>query len=52
MPVANRLQAPGGSTLPNYRYGFDWDGFYERYPLPDVFADTVYKWSPDRIRAL
>ena len=30
----------------------DWDAFYQRYPVADVFVDTVYKWSPDRIRAL
>ncbi len=44
--------APGGSQLPTYRYSFDWDAFYERYPLPDVFAKTVFLWSPERIRAL
>ena len=26
---------------------FDWDEFYRRYPVPDVFVDTVYKWSPE-----
>ncbi len=40
------------SGLPIYHYAFDWDEFYRRYPVPDVFVDTVYKWSPERIRAL
>jgi phenylacetate-CoA ligase len=40
------------SELPIYRYAFDWDQFYRRYPVPDVFVGTVYKWSPERIRAL
>ncbi len=50
--MVTSLRAPGGSKLPAYRYSFDWDAFYERYPLPDVFAETVFKWSPERIRAL
>ena len=38
--------------LPIYHQAMDWDAFYQRYPVADVFVDTVYKWSPDRIRAL
>ncbi len=44
--------APGGSLLPTYRYSFDWDAFYQRYPLPDVFAQTVYRWPREQIEAL
>jgi phenylacetate-CoA ligase len=40
------------TSLPLYRHALDWDKFYERFPVPDLFVDTVYKWSPDRIRAL
>ena len=40
------------SQLPVYHYALDWDQFYQRYPLPDIFVDTVYKWSSERIRAL
>jgi phenylacetate-CoA ligase len=40
------------SALPLYHYAVDWKGFYAKYPPPDVFLDTVYRWPPDRIRAL
>lgn len=40
------------SRLPLYRNAMDWDGFYQRFPVPDVFVDTVYRHSPERIRAL
>jgi phenylacetate-CoA ligase len=40
------------SALPIYHQAMDWNAFYQRYPVADVFVDTVYKWSPDRIRAL
>ena len=40
------------SALPVYHYALDWDKFYERYPLPDVFAETVWKWPAEQIRAL
>ena len=38
--------------LPIYHQAMDWDAFYQRYPVADVFVDTVYKWSSERIRAL
>jgi len=40
------------SRLPLYRYAIDWEAFYARFPPPDVFAETVYRWPPARIRAL
>ena len=40
------------SALPLYHYTMDWQEFYAKYPPPDVFLDTVYRWPPDRIRAL
>ncbi|MEO8145420.1 MAG: hypothetical protein ABI654_14525, partial [Betaproteobacteria bacterium] len=40
------------TKLPLYRTSIDWAAFYDEYPLPDVFQDTVYLWSRDRIRAL
>jgi phenylacetate-CoA ligase len=39
------------SALPIYHRSIDWDALYRRYPPPDVFADTRWKWSADRIRA-
>lgn len=40
------------SDLPIYHYSMDWEGFFKKMPVPDVFERTVYKWTPDRIRAL
>ena len=51
VPAAER-RLPGGSTLPAYRYAVDWDAFYERFPLPDVFERTVFRWPAERVRAL
>ena len=39
------------STLPIYHRSMDWDAFYRRYPPPDVFAATRWKWSADELRA-
>ena len=40
------------SRLPIYRNSFDFDRLIREYPLPDVFEQTVWRWSPERIRAL
>jgi phenylacetate-CoA ligase len=40
------------SALPVYHQSIDWDELYRKYPLPDVFAQTVFRWPRDRIRAL
>jgi phenylacetate-CoA ligase len=39
------------SSLPIYHRSIDWDALFKRYPVPDVFAKTRWKWSPDEIRA-
>ena len=39
------------SSLPIYHRTIDWDALYRRYPVPDVFANTRWKWSADEIRA-
>ena len=49
MPVMER--AVTETTLPIYHRSIDWDALYKRYPVPDVFANTRWKWSPDQIRA-
>lgn len=41
-----------GSSLPLYRKAVDWDAFFSEYRLPDVFAETVYRWPSERVRAL
>ncbi|HWL75454.1 MAG TPA: hypothetical protein VNQ74_16425, partial [Burkholderiaceae bacterium] len=39
------------SSLPNYHRSIDWDAFYRRYPVPDVFERTRWRWSVDEMRA-
>ena len=39
------------SSLPIYHRSVDWDALYRRYPVPDVFAKTRWRWSADQIRA-
>src|SRR5471032_3334479 len=39
------------STLPLYSRSIDWDAFYKRYPVPDVFERTRWRWSADQIHA-
>ena len=38
------------TSLPIYHRSIDWDALYNRYPVPDVFANTRWKWSADEIR--
>lgn len=40
------------SRLPIYRRAIDWDWFDREYPAPDVFANTIFKWPYERVRAL
>src|SRR6187551_1010675 len=40
------------SSLPIYHDSLDWEDLYARFPVPDVFEKTVYRWSRDRIRHL
>ncbi len=46
------MRNPTGSRLPLARYAADWEQFYDEYPPPDVFAETVYLWPKQRIREL
>jgi phenylacetate-CoA ligase len=40
------------SRLPLYHRAIDWASFDRDYPPPDIWAETVYKWPADRVRAL
>ena len=40
------------SALPLYRNAIDWDWFDQEFPAPDVYAETIFKWPADRLRAL
>jgi phenylacetate-CoA ligase len=40
------------SKLPLYHKIMDWDRFYHEYPVPDVWAETMFKWPAERVRAL
>jgi phenylacetate-CoA ligase len=44
--------APMQSSLPLYHRAIDWDQLWHDYPVPDVFARTVYIWSADQLREL
>ena len=48
----NVMESPQAvSTLPIYHHSVDWDALYRRYPVPDVFEKTRWRWSADQIRA-
>jgi len=38
--------------LPVSHFGLDWPSFFAKYPLPDVFAETVFLWGRGQIRDL
>ncbi|MDX2155118.1 MAG: hypothetical protein SFW09_01305 [Hyphomicrobiaceae bacterium] len=40
------------SRLPLYRHSMDWDWFDREFPAPDVFAETIFTWPYERVRAL
>jgi phenylacetate-CoA ligase len=40
------------SSLPIYHDSLDWEDLYARFPVPDVFEKTVYRWPRERIRHL
>jgi len=40
------------SSLPLYRNAVDWAAFDREFPAPDVYAETVFRWSGDQVRAL
>src|SRR5690242_2826834 len=44
------LERTTGTSLPIYHRSIDWDALYERYPVPDVFERTRWRWSPEEIR--
>lgn len=48
MTSPNPLQ----TSLPLYHRSIDWDRLWREYPVPDVFARTVYAWSADQVREL
>ena len=53
MPT-DTVDEPGSiaTSLPLYRTSFDFDLLTREFPLPDVFERSVWRWSPERIRAL
>lgn len=46
------LEGMPRSRLPIYRHAMDWDWFDREFPAPDVFAETIFKWPYERVRAL
>src|SRR5215470_4003198 len=43
---------PGTTTLPIYHLSLDWQSFLAENPVPDVFERTMWRWPPERIRAM
>lgn len=39
------------TQLPIYHNSVDWDALFSAYPVPDVFEQTVFRWSPNQLRA-
>jgi phenylacetate-CoA ligase len=39
------------SKLPLYCKSIDWDAYFEDIPPPDIWYDTVFRWSRDKLRA-
>jgi phenylacetate-CoA ligase len=54
--VVRRIAVYGESALhtqlPLYRHALDWAAFEEEFPPPDVYFETVFRWSADELRAL
>ena len=49
---ANGMAEGAPSTLPLYHKAIDWDALYAEYPVPDVYAHSVYFWPAERVREL
>lgn len=39
------------SKLPLYVNSIDWDAYFQQTPAPDVWYDTIFKWSRDELLA-
>lgn len=40
------------SKLPIHQTSVDWPALLAKFPVPNVFEETVYRWPAERIRAL
>jgi len=38
------------TSLPIYQKSIDWTAFFDTYPVPDVFEQTVYRWPREKLR--
>ena len=52
MPDTTAARDAFETTLPIYRRSLDWGLFERDNPVPDVFEQTMWRWSPERIRAM
>ena len=48
--TAHTKRSKAATKLPIYHHALDWDAFYGEYPVPDVYEQTVYRWTPKEIR--
>lgn len=39
------------STLPIYHTSIDWDAFFTKWPVPDVFERDRFRWPREKLRA-
>jgi phenylacetate-CoA ligase len=52
MGLEAKAQPFSRGKLPISHFGLDWPSFFAKYPLPDVFAETVFLWERARIEDL
>ena len=50
--MVNQATGADETSLPLYHKAIDWDALYTEYPVPDVYARTVYRWPAERVRGL
>src|SRR5258706_10634027 len=50
MTLLKTTQSFERGVLPVSHFGLDWPAFFAKYPLPDVFSETVYLWDKSRLK--
>jgi len=50
MTLLKTTQSFERGVLPVSHFGLDWPAFFAKYPLPDVFSETVYLWDKGRLK--
>lgn len=50
MSVQAKQETFERGSLPVAHFGIDWESFFAKYPLPDVWAEQVFKWDKGQIK--